>query len=1045
MKYPRIYSISTVGILRHYNQDYLINSIRTDFTGNNGTGKSIIADLMQLIFIPDKDFFAFGTDSKGRHISSLPYKVPEAYAFMNIEVEPGTFVTIGVCIASNQNSKSLIKPFIIINSEDPTKPLSEIGLGGDKLPFYQQFIKDKKIPNLKDLTRHLRDSYSLSLLSYTYRADKTEYYEFLYKHIIPINLTIESNLKAYANVIQSFSRAKSLKASDSQSLQNFLFELDHKESNEELKRNKDKLDTLLLQYKNLEEDIQDLEEKQTKLESLEGKEKSTSSAFLEYAKSLILQKRKELKHAKKELEKTENRRIEQEQIKIDLEIKNPKDKVEIEALKLGQATANQAHGLLIEYQKKVIELQRNEAFVRKLKAIDPPKISYVFKEEADIHKYTEEGMISGIEAYKTLHNKYGSLETIEKKCKEHQRIVEKTKNELDKEIMVQNQILEIMTSNKEGSLFHQVLKSSKKLLPEQETVLFHLITVMWNKPLTGIKSGIRFSDDLSILDPTNIEYDASADGYWLNLGSLKEFVPKSKKKRLLDNAHNIEKSLEKEAHKLKEAIEHSQENILRLEEYQNGKIDTVEDLSLNPKLRSFAEILKKANLTKQAVSVIKDKEDRHDQIRNELAQLQEGIPFKVKEEVIDLQIKEAKTAIEQNNKALSDLEIEHAKNKEILKTSIARVSELQESINHLAKIVKSKELDLIEEELHVKNVVPDFKIELSDETYFGRIDPVPLKGKYDKLQADYVSEYKLIIHRFEKSTNPEVKEQLDQLKYSFRILEKVLLGKKISHRDKITDLLRESNRQRREFARMIHENIYNIFSKTKDEYKKCKSTIRDLNTFFKKHIISERFYFNIEFIPIPSMSIDWINEFEEKRVSFSNELNFNDSVPVEEVIEDVFKKMTGHKNRIKLSDLLNPKSYFELKTGMIDEDGVKNSGSTGESYTAIVLLGIGRLSIVPQKHEGLRFIILEEIANLDKTNFGTFPSIAEKLGYQILTMTPSPYSSDNQSGWYLHHLIKTSSKEQLNSPELISYFKTNTNREDLVTYLNRQKNELGSN
>ena len=54
IKYPRIYSFSTVGIIMHFNQDYLLHPIRTDFTGKNGIGKSLIADLFQILFISDK-------------------------------------------------------------------------------------------------------------------------------------------------------------------------------------------------------------------------------------------------------------------------------------------------------------------------------------------------------------------------------------------------------------------------------------------------------------------------------------------------------------------------------------------------------------------------------------------------------------------------------------------------------------------------------------------------------------------------------------------------------------------------------------------------------------------------------------------------------------------------------------------------------------------------------------------------------------------------------------------------------------------------------
>ena len=50
-KFPRIYSLSTVGIRNHYNSDYRFHPFRTDFAGDSGVGKSIIADVLQLILV----------------------------------------------------------------------------------------------------------------------------------------------------------------------------------------------------------------------------------------------------------------------------------------------------------------------------------------------------------------------------------------------------------------------------------------------------------------------------------------------------------------------------------------------------------------------------------------------------------------------------------------------------------------------------------------------------------------------------------------------------------------------------------------------------------------------------------------------------------------------------------------------------------------------------------------------------------------------------------------------------------------------------------
>src|ERR1041384_1343262 len=118
-KYPRIYSISTVGIRNHNNADFLIHPLRTDFTGESTTGKSLIgADIPQLILTAGK-FYKSATPPKGgvmREFNTLPLptglttSLPFAYAFMNIQVSENDFIVIGVQI---KHSRRILIPFII--------------------------------------------------------------------------------------------------------------------------------------------------------------------------------------------------------------------------------------------------------------------------------------------------------------------------------------------------------------------------------------------------------------------------------------------------------------------------------------------------------------------------------------------------------------------------------------------------------------------------------------------------------------------------------------------------------------------------------------------------------------------------------------------------------------------------------------------------------------------------------------------------------------------------------------------------------------------
>ena len=115
--YPRIYSLGTVGVRQHYNSEYLFHAVRTDFTGGNGLGKSIIGDLMQLIIIPRRDMWKPGTEGIGkdeRRVEGIPLNkeyVQYAYAFLNIERKQGQFLTIGVYIS--KTPRIPVRPFII--------------------------------------------------------------------------------------------------------------------------------------------------------------------------------------------------------------------------------------------------------------------------------------------------------------------------------------------------------------------------------------------------------------------------------------------------------------------------------------------------------------------------------------------------------------------------------------------------------------------------------------------------------------------------------------------------------------------------------------------------------------------------------------------------------------------------------------------------------------------------------------------------------------------------------------------------------------------
>ncbi|MDR0232107.1 MAG: hypothetical protein LBI82_08310 [Dysgonamonadaceae bacterium] len=304
--YPKIYSISTVGIRQHGNADFLLHSVRTDFVSGNGFGKSMIADLLQLIFVPLREEWKPGTDGlddNERKIETIPLQrdwIAHAYCFLNIEKTQGKFLTIGVYIPTN--SRMPVRPFIVQqgeNFEDKRVPLKTF----DRPLIASDFIADNlKIFDLESLKRHLFDNYKLHFKDFYQKDGVNDYFDWLYKNqILPIDLTKETNLKSFAKVLQSFSKAKTLKITDSRSLQNFLFE-DNDEIKTTFENKRDELTRHIRDYHKTDEDIKLLKKKQEEL----GELKATFDKYEDAKKDYLLKNANLLFQEKSKAEKDYN-------------------------------------------------------------------------------------------------------------------------------------------------------------------------------------------------------------------------------------------------------------------------------------------------------------------------------------------------------------------------------------------------------------------------------------------------------------------------------------------------------------------------------------------------------------------------------------------------------------------------------------------------------------------------------------------------------------------------------------------------------------------
>jgi len=326
------------------------------------------------------------------------------------------------------------------------------------------------------------------------------------------------------------------------------------------------------------------------------------------------------------------------------------------------------------------------------------------------------------------------------------------------------------------------------------------------------------------------------------------------------------------------------------------------------------------------------------------------------------------------------------------------------------------------------------------------------KGEFDSLQSIYQSEYITVAGSFEESKpekkNPELFDSNGLPYYSYQTLENVLCGK--IGLNGLTKELDELNKTLITLGDLQLKILTEVFSLVEKQYKTHEDTTRRLNFFFEKNKVSDAYQFRVEFDSRKDINIDWIEKMKAKtRVhkhgvdlfTLPEDLPSNENTP-ENLIKNIAKTFYSSVDA-DTSQLLNPKFYFTLKVRMEDEKGKSNIGSGGEAYTALALLCIGRLSIV-QKHQeknpGVKFIIIEELSNIDDTNFNIFPDIARQFGYQLMTMTPKPFGSYTKEEWYLHMLVKGKQDRERNYTPM-SFFKTKYKKVELDKYLQEQ-NEL---
>lgn len=1051
MNYPLIHCLSTVNIVKHYNQDYLFHSERTDFTGNNGVGKSILADLIQLIFISDDKLIEFGTDSlnkEGRSPYTLPKEQTDAYVFMTIEMKKDCFLAIGVCIPTKRSKR--LKPFLITNDPDTNKTLDELCFPPSRIPTSNHFIKNGTFLEIELVSRHLRDQFGLYLQHFSNKEDKERYYSFLFNvGVLSINLSIGNNLKSFARIIQSFSRAKSLNLKDSKSLKDFLFEESEKEYQQLFLAHKTELEKQLDDYRKLDEEINLLEQKQECLSTLKNYDDQQTNNHINLLKGRFFSAFHHVKRLEKRIDESSkflkafNDELDQ------LKRTTPRLKIIQNKANEYRKDARKILSLIRKHQDRQKEIDTINSEIIKLQELQSFSLEEDLSINLQLNVFDTKEIIRRVEEFKPVFGQYGSVDAMFNKTEEQRQFLSEQKEKIQSEIKRSKEVLKLIDLDQKNTFFSKVLEQGIRLSEGQEAVLFHFLNLAWDRPIENLEKTI-YTDTLDFLQDSIIELDKKNNGYWFKTGHLVHFIKKSSEPRLFNDLDRLKTAIENRKSEIEKSIVEKKSELNQIDNFEKGQEFDATNLtfsySLDSRLKDYSsleEFKKTAFIIHHIDEKIKDLERKKLIETEEQKKISFPPYFNVEQLNLSDFIDNGETWLAIKEKRADKLFEQNTTNENRIKILSDELIPLKGGglTNDKAELDKLKDT-LEKKQTDFQMIFPDIELDYSN-------PPSPMSDErlseldtaYYSSKENYVSEYKTITSRFDETKdgkNPEVNEQIVEGKFIFVFLEQVLLGSKIRYIDNISDEVRSMNDLRIKISGTIYETMLKIFVQTKNKYDEYKAAVRDLNLFFKEQKISEKYIFQIDFNAHKDFSIDWVYSLQMKSADVfqSNELLFN-GASVEGFIEDFFKEFSGIKNKIKYSDLLDPKTYFELDAKLENESQTKETpGSTGETYTAIVLLCIGRLNAVQTKgKKGVKFIILEETANLDTTNFSTFPEIARKQHYQIITMTPRPYGSDSEGGWYLHHLIPGIEDTDINYPVPNSFFKTNSNSEELRKYL----------
>ncbi len=1055
--YPRIHSLSTIGIKQHFNADYLFHPYRTDFSGESGSGKSMIADMIQLILVGSSEFKSATDgnkqrDVKGMLISKKGNSSSRGYIFLNIEIKPKNYFVIGVYIEGTSNAAEM---FIIQNGYD-----------WDDLVALNQPILNKNliIDNKVDTLKNLCDKVEFARIKPFRRKN---YHQILYDNdILSLDLTKDETLKTYANILRSFSRGKGFKT-ESENLKKFLFGDD--EQNVIMNKYNEEVNNIsndFFEHRRYSEEIKLINDKQVLLKTVLEKQKEYKSIYTDY----LTKKFNYWNSFKKKTTK--------QKLKVETELnqkKNELDFVENEILRLQINDLKE----LLDINKKVVKLTEKEEnkndITKQFLNISQTKLQIEVAEKwqvsfnNDTEKVTEwfisqseenanKSALEKFTKYISTNNILDAFETskwltdFQNENKAYPQEIEK----LEKQIVELESLSKFSDLNNPESLVNWALDNLEfPISADLESILKHFQKFGKIKPSEDKpKRYVPFPEQLFENINLNIK-DKDKKGFWLNLDGVYEFITYSEHQVLnVKNPKDIVKSLSKYKEGIEEKLsqlttEKQNEEYLkntlfkytnlekhielfkRKDELLNFKIDdSLKDLtedSFNLHLIAYknkAAILKQYESLQKEFEEFTSRKNTLEVYQKTIEQLQINLFEKgisVDNELIEKRISSDEQYLAKQEKVLKEKKFDEKSFLEIYTKEITtqkKLIEFKYNLSGHAKDLKAdiyekeKQLSLAQSEIeeteqfneHLLKSAIKFKENLEETKNPDDGGHNSFQNKANRAQQAYIEYLKIITKDLPYDETASIGQLANHLLPtvfpSSKVDEDLISNDIVDRLNKLTQDIQEIGSRKVDIIGSVFNDVYNV-------YRGYLTKINDINDYLKKDNkeITGGNKASLTFKKSIHFPENWLSTF---RKQLQNQMNYiglfsdlRDEVDINKMMIKAFQKLGGS-TKVEPEDLMNPTSYFDLNFELKLENEDINSGSNGQTYAANALLCLARLSLIEEKgKKGLKIMPIDEAEGLG-SNYDMLHKLAEKEEYQIITMAIETAGEITDNGQYIY-------------------------------------------